>query len=126
MSFGAMAAFRESRSLSIRECFLHARRAIGTAEPAGEAFEVKVYHWRRIKRQPLRDEQPAHDCDAERLAQFRATATTKSNGHRAEQSRKRRHHDRPEAQQARLMDRLLRALAFEALGLQREVDHHDR
>jgi len=36
-----------------------------------------------------------------------------------------RHHDRPEAQQAGLVDRLERALALLALGLQREVDHHD-
>ena len=43
----------------------------------------------------------------------------------AEQRRHRRHHDRPEAQQAGLVDRLLRRLALRALRLQREVDHHD-
>ena len=35
------------------------------------------------------------------------------------------HHDRTEAQQTRLIDGLLGRLAFLALRLQREVDHHD-
>ena len=45
---------------------------------------------------------------------------------RAEQRRHRRHQDRAEAQQAGLVDRLARRLAFVALGVEREVDHHDR
>ena len=44
---------------------------------------------------------------------------------RAEQRRQRRHQDRPEAPQAGLVDRLARRQAALALGLEREVDHHD-
>ena len=47
-------------------------------------------------------------------------------GEAPQQSRHRRHHDRPETQQAGLVDRLLRAFAFLPLGLQGKVDHHDR
>ena len=36
------------------------------------------------------------------------------------------HHDWPEAQQARLIDRVERLLVFVSLCFQREVDHHDR
>ena len=49
-----------------------------------------------------------------------------ASGNAAEQRRHRRHHDRAEAQQARLVDRLLGRLALLALRLEREVDHHDR
>ena len=37
-----------------------------------------------------------------------------------------RHQDRPESQQAGLVDRFARRLALVALGVEREVDHHDR
>ena len=45
---------------------------------------------------------------------------------RAEQRRQRRHQDRPEAQQRRLVDRVDRRHALVALGVEGEVDHHDR
>src|SRR5215469_414655 len=125
-SLGAMTTLRQAWCWGIGQPLLQTRWPVGTADPARDPFKIEIDHRRRIKRQPLRHQQPADDRDAERLAQFRATATTKRNRHRAEQRGERRHHDRPEAQQAGLMDRLLRALAFEALGLQREVDHHDR
>ena len=44
---------------------------------------------------------------------------------RAHQRRHRGHHDRPEAHDAALEDRLGRALALGALRVEREVDHHD-
>ena len=44
---------------------------------------------------------------------------------RAEQRGQRRHHDRAEAQQAGLHDRLARRHALRALRVEREVDHHD-
>ena len=47
-------------------------------------------------------------------------------GQAAEQRRHRGHHDRAEPQQAGFMNCFDRALAFAALRLQREVDHHDR
>ena len=54
------------------------------------------------------------------------TPVRSASGSAAEQRRHRRHHDRTEAQQARLVDRFLRRLPSFALGLEREVDHHDR
>ncbi len=45
--------------------------------------------------------------------------------HRAQQRRHGRHHDGTEAQQAGLIDRLLRRLSLIALGFEREIDHHD-
>ena len=46
-------------------------------------------------------------------------------GMRGHQRRHRRHHDRPEPDQARLVDRFERRLAFAALRLEGEVNHHD-
>ena len=60
------------------------------------------------------------------MAQLGADAAAEHQRQRAEQRGHRRHHDRPEAQQARLVDRVARRLAFLALGVEREVDHHDR
>ena len=45
--------------------------------------------------------------------------------HAAQQRRHRSHHDRPEAQQACLINRVVRILALFALGFEREIDHHD-
>src|SRR6266446_8032151 len=69
-SLGAMTALRQSRSRGIGEGLLHARRAIWATEPAGEAFEIEVDDRRRVECQPLREQQPADDRDAERPAQL--------------------------------------------------------
>ena len=47
-------------------------------------------------------------------------------GKRAEYRGESRHQDRPEPQKAGLIDRLARRKPFRALGVKREVDHHDR
>ena len=57
--------------------------------------------------------------------QFRAGPGAEHQRQRAEQRRHRRHHDRPEAQERGLVDRLARRLAFVAFGDEGEVDHHD-
>jgi hypothetical protein len=62
--------------------------------------------------------------DAERLTQLGAGAGAQCDRQRAEDRRKRRHHDRPEAQKRRLADCGLRAHAH-APPIDREVDHHD-
>ena len=59
-------------------------------------------------------------------AQLRAGAAFHRQRQRAEQRGQRRHHDRAEAQQARLHDRIRRRHALVPFGLEREVDHHDR
>ena len=53
------------------------------------------------------------------------TPVPSASGKSAEQRRHGGHHDRAEAQQARLINRLIRLHALIALGIQREIDHHD-
>ena len=96
------------------------------AQPAPRRSKAEIDHRRREQRQHLADEQAADDGDAERMAQLGAGAGAEHQRQRAEERRQRRHQDRPEAQQAGLVDRLARRLAFVALGVEREVDHHDR
>src|SRR5262245_41194142 len=49
-------------------------------EPPGEAVEVEVDHGRRVERQHLREEEAAHDGDAEGPPQLRAGARAQSQG----------------------------------------------
>ena len=74
----------------------------------------------------LADDQPADDRDAERLAQFGTGPGPQHQRQRAEHRRHGRHQNRPETKQAGLINRLTRRQSLDALGLQREVDHHDR
>src|ERR1700730_2871080 len=97
-SFGAMTALHQGWSRNVREGFLRAGRAVGTAEPAGEAFEIEGNHWGGVERQPLREQQPADDRDAERPAQLGTGTPAERDRHRAEQCREGRHHDRPKPQ----------------------------
>src|SRR2546427_5005854 len=55
---------------------------------------------------------------------FRSGATAERERQAAEQRRHRRHQNRTEAQNARLVDRVLGRLLLAALGVEREVDHH--
>ena len=103
---------------------------IGVAGPAAgqthrQAVEIKVDDRRGEQREHLADDQAADNGDAERLAQFGAGSGTEHQRHGAEDRGHRGHHDRPEAQQAGLVDRVTRRQALDALGLQGEVDHHD-
>ena len=91
-----------------------------------EAIEVQVDHRCRIQGEHLAHDQAADDRDAERTPELRPVAAPEGEGQGAEQRGHRGHHDRPEAQNARLEDRFLGALAFPALGVEGEVDHHDR
>ncbi len=59
------------------------------------------------------------------MAKLGADARAEGERQRAQERRHGRHHDRAEAQQRRLVDRLLGWLSLRALGVQREVDHHD-
>ena len=60
------------------------------------------------------------------FAQFRPRAPAERHRHAAQQRAHCGHHDRPEAQQAGLIDRIARIHSFVPLGGQREIDHHDR
>ena len=55
---------------------------------------VEINHRRGVKREKLREQQPADNRDAQRPAQFRAGALFERQRQRAEQRRHRRHHDR--------------------------------
>ena len=60
------------------------------------------------------------------MAQFGTDAAAEHQGQRAQQRGHRRHQNRTEAQQARLVNRISRRLALIALRIERKVDHHDR
>ena len=94
------------------------RRRPAAGQPHRQAIEIEVDDRRREQREHLADDQAADDGDAERLAQFGAGAGTEHQRQRAEDRGHRGHHDRPEAQQAGLVDRVARRQAFDALGLQ--------
>src|SRR5580704_3361002 len=89
--------------------------AARTTEEPAKPFKVQINHRSRVKRQPLRHEEATDNGDTERLPQLGAGALAKGDRHRTEQRGESRHHDRAEAQQARLMDRLLGGLALDAL-----------
>ena len=78
-----------------------------------------------IQRQHLGDEQAADDREAERAARLGTGAVAHRDRQRADQRRHRRHHDRPEAHQARFADRLGRRHPLLPLRRHGEVDHHD-
>ena len=91
-----------------------------------QPIEEEIDDRRGEEGQHLAHDQAADDGDAQRMAQLGADAGAQHQRQRAEQRRHGGHQDRAEAQQAGLMDRLARRLALAALGLEREVDHHDR
>src|SRR3989442_1325800 len=104
------------------------RQRVGSrraAQAQGEPVEGQVHDRRRVEGQELREKQPADDRDAERAPQLGAGAGAEGQGQAAQERRQRRHHDRPEAEQARLIDRRLRRAALVALSVEGEVDHHD-
>src|SRR6476661_10102881 len=86
----------------------------------------EIDYWSRVKGQDLRNDQTSHDSDAERLAQF--AADTHSDGERqgTEHRGHRCHHDRPEPNETRLVDRFFGTESFVSLSVEREIDHHDR
>ena len=108
-----------------RRCWRGARRR-APAQPRAQPLHVEIDHRRGVEREQLAEQQAADDGDAERIAQLRAGAAFQRQRQRAEQRGQRRHHDRAEAQQGRLHDRLLGRQTLVALGLDREVDHQNR
>src|SRR6516165_3250515 len=76
--------------------------------PQTEAVEIEVDDWRGVEGQHLTDKQAADDRNAEGPTQFGAFAEPDRQRQRPEHRRHRRHHDRPEAFEAGLIDRLAR------------------
>jgi hypothetical protein len=88
--------------------------------------EGQIDDRRREQGQQLADQQAAEDGDAQRTAQLGALAPAQHQRHGGEQRGQRRHQDRAEAQQAAWWIASRGALALVALGVDGEVDHHDR
>src|SRR5258706_10440265 len=94
-------------------------------QPGLQALEIEVDNGSDVERQHLREQQAAYHGEAERHA--RAAAGTEADRDRqaAHECRHGGHHDRPEADQPGLVDRLRSRHALAALRLDGEVDHHD-
>ena len=103
----------------------HVETAPHPAQPLPEPVEIKKDDRRRIERQRLAEQQAADDGYPQRMTQFRPLAGPERQRQGAEHGGEGRHHDRAEAQQAGLGDRLARLQPL-APGLEGEVDHHDR
>src|SRR6266404_6401527 len=99
--------------------------ARSAGEPRVDTVEVEKDDRRRIEGQRLADDQPADDRIAEWLADLRPSAGAEHQRNPAEECGHRRHHDRPEAQETRLADRVDGCQTATALRLDREIDQHD-
>jgi hypothetical protein len=79
----------------------------------------------RVERERLADDEPADDRDPQGSPKFRARSGTQGHGQRAEHRRHRRHHDRTESEECRLMDGLPWRKSLTAPSCKREVNHDD-
>src|SRR6185437_3911227 len=101
------------------------RRLLFPAEEPADALEIDIDHRRDEQRQSLRDEEAADHGQAQRAAQLRAFAQSDRDRQPAHDRGHRRHHDRPETQQAGFVDRVFGCRDAFALPGDGEVDHHD-
>ena len=88
-------------------------------------FQIQIDYRRDVERQELADQQAPDYGEAQRLAGFGAFPVSQSDGQRSKERSYRCHHDGPEPQQAALPDGVVRADTL-FLGVNGEVDHHDR
>src|SRR6267142_4720077 len=96
-----------------------------SVQPALQPVEIDIDNRRRIKREKLRQSEAADDGIPERLANLRADPGTHHHRHAAKQCGHRGHQDRPEAQDAGLIDRFFRRQAVAVLDLLGKIDQHD-
>src|SRR5258705_11747773 len=94
-------------------------------EPGLNAIHVNVNDGRRKKGEHLAQDESADNGDTQRTAKFRADTGAKSKGKRTQERRHSGHHDGPEAQQTSLINGVKGGLAFQTLGLDREIEHED-
>ena len=92
----------------------------------GDAIEGEVDDRRGEQGEHLAHQKTADDAHAQRMAQLGARTSAKHQRQRAEYGGHRRHENRPEAQQARLVDGLLGRQPLGPLGIDGEVDHQNR
>src|SRR4029077_3443145 len=118
------------RSLSLRRTLYLAGDCATDGQPTGrsdnvrrprlstlpELIESQVNHRCGVKREDLRNNQATNDGNAERFAEFAADAHPDGERQRAEHRGHRRHHDRPEPNETRLVDRFFGTESFVALS----------
>src|SRR5436853_6030933 len=68
----ALSRLHSLRSSLVRQhFFLDAIAHTQAAQAIGDSVEGEINHWNRVERQELAHRQSAHNCDAERMPQFR-------------------------------------------------------
>ena len=92
---------------------------------SGKPVHEQVDDRRGVQREHLAYNQATDDGDAQRPPQLRTCTGSQRQGQTSQEGGHRGHHDRTKAQQARLIDGLLRFLAVLAFPFQREIDHHN-
>src|SRR5580765_6094977 len=97
-----------------------------SAQGQAQTLEVEVDDGSRVQRQELGHDEPAHDREPEGTAQLAAGAEIERERQTSEERGHGGHHDRTEPQKASFGNRLEGGLPAAALGVDREVDHHDR
>src|SRR6202165_1296008 len=109
-----------------RRCVAGGRRLrLFSEQPGLQPVEIDVDNRRRIEGENLRQSEATADGVTERLANLRANARTDHHRHATEQRRHRGHQDRPEAQNAGLVDRFFGRQALAMFDLLGKIDQHD-
>src|SRR5215471_4468419 len=118
---------------SIFACFASLRETFSCSPPSPPVTQAvrqprktQIDHRGRVKREYLAENQSSDDGDSERPAKFRACSPAERQWNAGAQRRQRRHHDGTKAQQAGLINGLFGRLALVPLGIESEVDHHNR
>ena len=94
-------------------------------QPGLQTIQIEVNDRRGVERQQLTQCQPANHSITEWLAQFRSGAVAERERDACHHRSRRRHHDRTEALQARLSDRVQRRQVLVALRDDSEIDQND-
>src|SRR5258708_19680851 len=92
-------------------------------QPGLNTIQVDVNDWRSEKSEHLAQDESADNRDSQGAAKFRSHTVAQRKRKRAEQRRHGGHHDGTEAQQASLINSVESGLAFQALGLDRQIAH---
>src|SRR5690349_16977240 len=87
---------------------------------AREAIEREVDDGRGEQREKLREDEPAHDRDAERAPELGADTAAQRERQATEERRHRRHQDRAEPEETSAIDRLGRSEALLSLRFDRK------
>ncbi len=91
----------------------------------GEPIEGEIDDRRSVQSKDLAEDEAADDGDAERATKFRADAGAEGERKSGQERGHGGHHDGAETEQAGFVNGIQRGLAFVALCVEREVDHHD-